>query len=42
MTKEQAYQLLVQATAMLKVTREEHQTIAKALDVFKPEEEKKK
>lgn len=38
MTKKQAHDLLVQATNLLKLTREEHQAIVQALEVLKPEE----
>lgn len=39
MNKKQAYDLLVQATNLLKLTREEHQAIVQALDVLKPEDQ---
>ena len=42
MTKEQAYQMIVQATGLLQLKREEHEAIVKALNVLKPEEEKEK
>ena len=42
MTKEQAYQMIVQATWLLQLKREEHEAIVKALNVLKPEEEKEK
>ena len=42
MTKQQAYQMIVQATGFLQLKREEHEAIVKALNVLKPEEEKEK
>ena len=41
MTKQQARELLVKATALLKLSREEHQAVSQALQELKPEEEKK-
>jgi len=40
MTKQQAYQMIVQATWLLQLKREEHEAIVKALNVLKPKEEK--
>lgn len=39
MNKQQAHQLLTQATAMLQLNREDHQKIVMALEVLKPEDE---
>ena len=38
MTKQQAYEMIVQATWLLQLKREEHEAIVKALNVLKPEE----
>jgi len=42
MTPQQAYELLVQATWLLTLKREEHQSVITALEVLRPKEEKKK
>lgn len=42
MDKFQAHALLVQATAMLQLGRDDHQKIVEALEVLKPEDKKAK
>ena len=39
MTPEQAHNLLIQATGLLQLKREEHQAVLQALDVLKPTQE---
>jgi len=38
MSKEQAFKLLLEATAMLKLSRQEHELVLKALELLKPTE----
>jgi hypothetical protein len=40
MSKEQAFKILIEATSQLKLTRQEHELVLKALEALKPKEEK--